>query len=92
MIAGPLPPRPLEKAQVVGIRYCAGVQPDRVNVWSSMKAPLDGMIRCGLILDDNPGVLLGEDYYSVRVRTRAEQRLTISVTSCELGLGGEGDL
>lgn len=81
------PPEPLQSAQIIGIRYCCGVPPDRQNVWYSFKI-IDGLLPvakggCGVIADDSPGVLDGgEDYYSVRVKTRKEQRITITVVEC----------
>lgn len=82
-VAGPLPQKPLTSAQVVGIRYCCGTQPDRQNVWYSFKPLTDGLIAAGLILDDNPSVLVAEDYYAQPVKTRAEQRIELSVVGIQ---------
>lgn len=90
--AGGPPGEPLRKAEITGIRYACGVSPDRINVWASMKCLIDALqvpgyrakdckIGASVIVDDSPSTLVGENYYSVRVRTRAEERVVISVTS-----------
>ena len=88
--AGGAPGEPLRAAEIVGIRYCAGTPPDRINVWASFKClvdalqapgrrPKDCKIGASVIVDDSPVTLVSEDYYSVRVATRAEERITLSI-------------
>ncbi len=85
------PPEPLKHAELVGIRYCMGEPPDRPNVWYSFKPlvdaltppKIDKLLRlsggCAVLEDDNPSVLVLENYYSVRVRNLDEQRIVLSI-------------
>jgi hypothetical protein len=90
--SGGPPHQPLTRASITGIRYCAGIQPDRINIWASFKCIIDALqvpghrkkdckIGASVIMDDSPATLVAESYYSVRVPTRAEERVTILVTS-----------
>jgi len=72
------PAEPLKSAEITAIRFCTGTPPDWPNVVYSFKPIIDSLVGW-IIEDDNPSVLLSEKYYSVRVRTKAEQRLEISL-------------
>ncbi len=58
---GHIPRTPLTTAAVFGCRYSSR-EPDRINLWYSFKPLLDGLIHAGIIFDDNPGILMDEDY------------------------------
>lgn len=90
--AGGPPPKPLTRAKIEGIRYCIGNPPDVINVYSSFKCLVDALqvphpekpkgckIGASVIVEDDPQTLIdGEIYRSVRVRTKAEQRITLSI-------------
>ena len=84
MVAGPLPPAPLKRAQVIGVRYATGVIPDKINLYFSFKVLVDGLIHCGVLHDDAPEFLCGgEDYLHVRVKTKAEQKCELSVVEVD---------
>lgn len=77
--AGGPPKQPLDHAAITGVRYCCGIQPDWINVVYSFKPLVDGLIKAGMIVDDNPSVLLEEHYSAVRVPHRVDQRVTLRV-------------
>lgn len=86
------PPVPLKRCKILGIRYCVGVPPDRINVWYSFKTLVDACNELhydkkgrrygllGIIEDDSPSVVIEEDYYSERVKHKYEQRVTLTIT------------
>ncbi len=64
LCSGGPPPSPLLYAAVRGERHSSS-RPDRINVWYSFKAIVDGL-NLHVILDDNPGVIIHEDYQWVK--------------------------
>lgn len=53
---GKRPLAPLKKANVT-ITRCSSVEPDCDGLFSGMKAPLDAIVRSGIILDDRPSII-----------------------------------
>ncbi|GAG46251.1 unnamed protein product [marine sediment metagenome] len=56
-----IPKTPLTRVSVRGVRF-SNKMPDRCNLWYSFKAIVDGLTKAGIIADDNPWILLHEDY------------------------------
>lgn len=55
------PQAPLTKAQLKLTR-CSSVQPDFEGLVSTFKAILDGLVKCGVLVDDNMNVIGQPDY------------------------------
>ena len=53
---GHKPSRPLESASIVLTRLSSS-EPDADNLVSSFKFILDGLTKCGVILDDKPSII-----------------------------------
>lgn len=56
-----LPPEPLKRVRVECVRHSAA-RPDHSNLVYSYKPVIDGLIRCGVLSDDNPNVIEEEKY------------------------------
>ena len=60
---GRLPSSPLGKARVrITRRSASAREPDFENLTQGGKHLLDGLVRCGVLLDDNPDVIGRTDY------------------------------
>ncbi len=55
-IIGHLPDKPLNRANVTLTR-CSSIEPDCDGLFSGMKAPLDALVKVGIIKDDRPSVI-----------------------------------
>ncbi len=55
-LIGKLPDKPLNRANVTLTRY-SSVEPDCDGLYSGMKAPLDALVKVGMVKDDRPSVI-----------------------------------
>lgn len=55
MTIGKRPKEPLKKSEVI-ITRCSSREPDLDNLYASLKAPLDALVKSGIIIDDKPSV------------------------------------
>lgn len=92
--AGGPPLEPFEHAEITGIRTSSEKPLDRCNTWYSFKCLIDaltppkvvkrgrGLVYSGgvpVIIDDNPSVLVKEDYYTVKCDTKDEEHVWIEI-------------
>lgn len=76
------PPVPLEKAKVTLTRYSTG-KLDADNLRSSFKAVVDGLVKWGVIVDDNMDVI-GEPIVKQEPTSRGKKCITVRVEEvCE---------
>ena len=61
VISGGRPKSPLEKAVLRCVRHSAH-QPDYANLVYSFKPVVDGLVKCDVLRDDKPSVLVDEAY------------------------------
>lgn len=60
------PVSPLKKASVTLTR-CSSTSPDYDGLVGSFKFPLDALVKCGILEDDNPKVIVAREYKHERV-------------------------
>lgn len=75
------PSEPLRFCGLHGIRYSSGQEPDRINLWYSFKAMVDGLIegRSAIIIDDSPKYVLEERYTFVKIKRNEQKRVSLLV-------------
>lgn len=61
MASGGRPKVPLEKAVIRCVRHST-IQPDYANLVYSFKPVVDGLVKCAVLRDDKPSVLVDEAY------------------------------
>jgi len=61
MVERARPKLTLQRARIVCTRH-SFAQPDFENLAHSFKALLDGFVKCGVLQDDNPLVLVDQEY------------------------------
>jgi len=66
------------KAGIVCTRYSTR-EPDQDNLVISFKAIIDGLVQCGVLVEDNNSVILQREYKWEKCK-RIDQRVTIVVT------------
>lgn len=59
------------------VRYTIGGQLDFDNLVSTGKLPIDAIVRCGILPDDNPAVIAERDYRQERAEGKGYQRTVI---------------
>jgi Holliday junction resolvase RusA-like endonuclease len=59
------PRQPLTRAKLVLTRY-SSVRPDFEGLVSTFKGILDGLVECGVLIDDNMGVIGQPEYHWVK--------------------------
>ena len=71
------PGKPLDYAMVTMVRHSTR-RPDRDNLWASWKPVLDGLVQCGVLIDDDDDHV---DFHGGgwEPAKRKQQRVTIEV-------------
>lgn len=59
------------------VRHTIGGQLDFDNLVSTGKLPIDAIVRCGILSDDNPTIIAERSYTQQRAASKAEQRTVI---------------
>ena len=59
---GRRPEKPLEKAKLTFTR-CSTTEPDFDNLAMSFKPVMDGLVECGILVDDNPKIVGRPGYF-----------------------------
>lgn len=74
------PPEPLTRVRMVCIRYSATTkgQIDYDNLVYSFKPIIDALVKCGIMVDDNMGVIVEREYRWIKAK-RKDQRVTITI-------------
>ena len=81
---GRRPSQPLERARVKLTRIsCSSREPDRDNLYHSFKPVLDGLVKCGILLDDKPSVIGTPGVAWERSPNRAGQSIEIEIHGIE---------
>lgn len=74
---GKKPPYPLARSQAILTR-CSARKPDYDNLVASFKPVVDGLINCGIIVDDNPAYFSAEYKWEKIPQKQAHILISIS--------------
>lgn len=64
---------------IVYTRYCTHLM-DWDNAAASFKHIGDALVKCGIIKDDKPGIIISFTPRQVKVKTKKEERITILIS------------
>lgn len=76
---GRIPDQPLEKAKLTLTRHSSR-QPDFDGMVHSFKRIIDALVKCGILIDDNPDVI-GSPTYKWAKAARGDGHIQVEVES-----------